>query len=57
MMKKKPPVEISKAEMEYLTTLKERDKRHFIACKAGVPTPADTVSSSKTLWILPTALA
>jgi hypothetical protein len=37
MMKKKPPVKISKAEMEYLTTLKERDRRHFIACKAAGP--------------------
>ena len=37
MMKKKPPVEISKVEMEYLTTLKERDRRHFIACKASGP--------------------
>ena len=37
MMKKKPPVEISKAEMEYLGTLKERDRRHFIACKASGP--------------------
>ena len=36
-MKKKPPVEISKAEMEYLATLKERDRRHFIACKASGP--------------------
>ena len=34
MMKKKPPVEISKVEMEYFTTLKERERRHFIACKA-----------------------
>ena len=34
-MKKKPPVEISKAEMEYLGTLRERDRRHFIACKAS----------------------
>lgn len=36
-MKKKPPVEISKMEMDYLATLKERDRRHFIACKASGP--------------------
>ena len=36
-MKKKPPVEISKAEKEYLATLKERERRHFIACKAAGP--------------------
>ena len=36
-MKKKPPVEISKMEMEYLATLKERDRRHFIACKTAGP--------------------
>ncbi len=37
MMKKKTPVEIGKVEMEYLATLKERDRRHFIACKAAGP--------------------
>jgi hypothetical protein len=37
MMKKKSPVEISKVEKEYLTTLKERDRRHFIACRAAGP--------------------
>ena len=37
MMKKKPPVNINKAEMEYLDTLNERDRRHFIACKAWGP--------------------
>ena len=36
-MKKKPPVEMSKAEKEYLATLKERERRHFIACKAAGP--------------------
>ena len=36
-MKKKPPVEICKTEMDYLSTLKERDRRHFIACKAAGP--------------------
>ena len=34
-MKKKPTVEISKAEMECLGTLRELDRRHFIACKAS----------------------
>lgn len=36
-MKKKPPVEISKMEMDTLATLKERDRRHFIACKTSGP--------------------
>ena len=36
-MKKKPPVEINKVEMTYLNTLKERQRRHFIACKAAGP--------------------
>lgn len=33
-MKKKPPVEVSEAEIMYLSTLKERNRRLFIACKA-----------------------
>ena len=36
-MKKKPPVEISEIEKSYFNTLKERDRRHFIACKAAGP--------------------
>lgn len=36
-MKKKPPVEIQEVEMTYFNTLKERDRRHFIACKATGP--------------------
>lgn len=36
-MKKKPPVEISEVEMECVSTLNERDRRHFIACKATGP--------------------
>lgn len=36
-MKKKPPVEISEVEMTYLKTLNERERRHFIACKAAPP--------------------
>ena len=34
-MKKKPPVEISQAEKEYLGTLNERERRLFIACKVA----------------------
>lgn len=37
MMKKKPPVKINEMEMNLVNTLKERDRRHFIACKATGP--------------------
>ena len=36
-MKKKPPVKINEMEMEFVKALKERDRRHFIACKAMGP--------------------
>lgn len=36
-MKKKPPVKINEMEMDLVNTLKERDRRHFIACKAMDP--------------------
>ena len=36
-MQKKPPVKANEMEMELVKTLKERDRRHFIACKAMGP--------------------
>ena len=56
-MKKKPPVEISKAEMEYLTTLKERDRRHFIACKAAGPDGGSIRAVSKAFGCSPNTIS
>lgn len=56
-MKKKPPVEISKAEMEYLTTLKERDRRHFIACKAAGPDAGSIKAVSKAFGCSPNTIS
>ncbi len=36
-MKKKPPVKTNEVEKVFVNTLKERDRRHFIACKAAGP--------------------
>jgi hypothetical protein len=56
-MKKKPPVEISKAEMEYLTTLKERDRRHFIACKASGPAGSSIKAVCKAFGCSPNTIS
>ena len=46
-MKKKPPVEINDAEIECVKTLKERDRRQFIACKATGPSGSSIKAVSK----------
>ena len=56
-MKKKPPVEISKMEMDYLATLKERDRRHFIACKAAGPDGGSIRAVSKAFGCSPNTIS
>ena len=56
-MKKKPPVEISKMEMEYLATLKERDRRHFIACKAAGPAGSSIKAVAKAFGSSPNTVS
>ena len=56
-MKKKPPVEISKMEMEYLATLNERDRRHFIACKASGPNGGSIKAVAKAFHCSPNTVS